>query len=93
MTLDQFFNRLAVIVALVFAVAYVLLYVCFMPFSYFALWLSESATGMESHGFIGWHTWLVTIVYVAGVFHLWNPVTDYFCDQAFAVAARREAKC
>ncbi len=93
MTIDQFFNRLAVIVALVFAVAYVLLYVVFIPVSYFALWVSETVTCMESHGYLGWHTYLVTIVYVASAFHLWNPVTDYFCDKAFAVATRRAAKC
>lgn len=89
LTIDQALNRMIVAQLLTLAVAYVLLYVVFMPVSYFALWVSETVTSMESHGYLGWHTYLVTIVYAAAALHLWNPFTDYLFD----IATGRYAKC
>lgn len=50
---------------IVLLVGYVVLFFPLMLATYPALWVSETVTGMESHGYMGWHVQLSVIVYVA----------------------------
>lgn len=60
-------------------VGFVVALVVLIPATWFALWVSETVTGMESHGYIGWHVQLTMLVYAA--FMLYGDAFRYLFDK------------